>query len=193
MWCDVVCFATMWCAGVHKYGTDDDKLCKRYLFNLEVVVKSKAAANKKIEVCPVTQVSKQPPRMLYLRELLGDLAASSGCGSFAQVLAVVRSSSANPTDARALLPTHLLPGATRHHGRRTIAYAQCTRARRPAPCPTQYEMHRHRAPSSLHGHRRQTVWPLPNSFALAHPLPGLSIPCAHRRDLKRCCLATNSC
>ena len=115
MWCDVVCFATMWCAGVHKYGIDDDKLCKRYLFNLNVVVKCLVDCLAAIEVCPVTQISKQPPRMLYLRELLGDLAASSGCGSFAQVLAVVRSSPANPTDARALLPTHCcraLPATT---------------------------------------------------------------------------------
>ena len=38
----------------------NDKLCKRYLFNLEMIVKDKAAANKKVE---------GPPRMLYLREL----------------------------------------------------------------------------------------------------------------------------
>ena len=37
-----------------------DKLCKRYLFNLEMIVKGKAQLSKKIE---------GPPRMLYLREL----------------------------------------------------------------------------------------------------------------------------
>ena len=42
----------------------NDKLCKRYLFNLEMIVKGKAAANKKIE---------GPPRMLYLRELLASM------------------------------------------------------------------------------------------------------------------------
>ena len=38
----------------------NDKLCKRYLFYLEMIVKDKAAANKKVE---------GPPLMLYLREL----------------------------------------------------------------------------------------------------------------------------
>lgn len=41
-----------------------DKLCKRYLFNLEMIVKSKASASKKIE---------GPPRMLYLRELYASI------------------------------------------------------------------------------------------------------------------------
>ena len=42
----------------------NDKLCKRYLFNLEMIVKDKAAANKKVE---------GPPRMLYLRELYASI------------------------------------------------------------------------------------------------------------------------
>ena len=41
-----------------------DKLCKRYLFNLEMIVKSKAPTSKKIE---------GPPRMLYLRELYASI------------------------------------------------------------------------------------------------------------------------
>ena len=42
----------------------NDKLCKRYMFNLETIVKRKATASKKIE---------GPPRMLYLRELLASM------------------------------------------------------------------------------------------------------------------------
>ena len=57
----------------------NDKLCKRYLFNLEMIVKDKAAANKKIE---------GPPRMLYLRELYASIHQIFK----EQVLAVVRSS-----------------------------------------------------------------------------------------------------
>ena len=51
-------------AGVHKHGMSSDKLCKRYLFNLEMIVKSKAPTSKKIE---------GPPRMLYLRELYASI------------------------------------------------------------------------------------------------------------------------
>ena len=58
-----------------------DKLCKRYLFNLEMIVKGKAAANKTIG---------GPPRMLYLRELL----ASIHHIFKEQVLALVRQTSA---------------------------------------------------------------------------------------------------
>ena len=66
-------------AGVHKHGMSNDKLCKRYLFNLEMIVKDKAAANKKVE---------GPPRMLYLRELYASIHQIFK----EQVLAVVRSS-----------------------------------------------------------------------------------------------------
>ena len=66
-------------AGVHKHGTSNDKLCKRYLFYLEMIVKDKAAASKKVE---------GPPRMLYLRELYASIHQIFK----EQVLAVVRSS-----------------------------------------------------------------------------------------------------
>ena len=56
----------------------NDKLCKRYLFYLEMIVKDKAAANKKVE---------GPPRMLYLRELYASIHQIFK----EQVLAVVRS------------------------------------------------------------------------------------------------------
>ena len=49
---------------MHKHGKSNDTLCKRYLFNLETIVKRKAAANKKIE---------GPPHMLYLQELLASM------------------------------------------------------------------------------------------------------------------------
>jgi len=47
-------------AGVHKHGIASDKLCKRYLFMLDVIVKGKVNPKKKPE---------GPPKMLYLREL----------------------------------------------------------------------------------------------------------------------------
>lgn len=56
---------------------NNDKLCKRYLFNLEMIVKGKAT-NKKIE---------GPPRMLYLRELFSSIHQIFK----EQILAVVRS------------------------------------------------------------------------------------------------------
>ena len=56
---------------------NNDKLCKRYLFNLEMIVKGKAT-NKKIE---------GPPRMLYLRELFSSIHLIFK----EQILAVVRS------------------------------------------------------------------------------------------------------
>ena len=65
-------------AGVHKHGLSNDKLCKRYLFYLEMIAKDKAAANKKVE---------GPPRMLYLRELYASIHQIFK----EQVLAVVRS------------------------------------------------------------------------------------------------------
>ena len=43
---------------------NSDKLCKRYLFNLEMIVKGKAQTSKKTEA---------PPRMLYLRELYASI------------------------------------------------------------------------------------------------------------------------
>ena len=76
----------------------NDKLCKRYMFNLETVVKGKAQ-------CPI----EGPPRMLYLQELLASIPQIFK----GLVLDVVRSSPPTaPTEARVLLPTRLLPGAT---------------------------------------------------------------------------------
>ena len=47
-------------AGVHKHLNASDKLCKRYLFMLDMIVKKSTATAKKVE---------GPPRMLYLREM----------------------------------------------------------------------------------------------------------------------------
>ena len=47
-------------AGVHKHLNSSDKLCKRYLFMLDMIVKKSTATAKKVE---------GPPRMLYLREM----------------------------------------------------------------------------------------------------------------------------
>ena len=142
----------------------NDKLCKRYLFNLEMIVKDKAAANKKIE---------GPPRMLYLRELYASIHQIFK----EQVLAVVRSSpdgcpphcraaaktNPHPPDARALLPTHLLPGATHHHGRRTIAHSLACRPARSRLHSSLPPPHMHRAPApparpprEVHGHCPRT-------------------------------------
>ena len=75
----------------------NDKLCKRYLFNLEMIVKDKAAANKKVE---------GPPRMLYLRELYASIHQIFK----EQVLAVVRSLLDGRCPPTASPPTH--PPAT---------------------------------------------------------------------------------
>ena len=152
----------------------NDKLCKRYLFNLEMIVKGKAAANKKIE---------GPPRMLYLRELYASIHQIFK----EQVLAVVRSSPDGccpplprrppthppppPTRACASAHTRLLPGATRHHGRRTIAHVLA--AGRPAPrsthqsTPTSHAQSSRppaRAPHEVHGHCPRT----PHAHTHAH-------------------------
>jgi hypothetical protein len=183
---------------VHKHGSSNDKLCKRYLFNLEVIAKDKAAPNKKIE---------GPPLMLYLRELYASIHQIFK----EQVLAVVRSSpdgcpphcraaaktNPHPPDARALLPTHLLPGATHHHGRRTTHTLACRPARSPLHSslpPT----HMHRAPARLRGHHTKCTGTAPELLThirmrtnASPPSTGLTI--LGRRDLKRCWLATNAC
>ena len=92
----------------------NDKLCKRYMFNLETVVKGKAQ-------CPI----EGPPRVLYLQELLAsipqifkglvlDVVRSSpdGCCQNCRAARPPAHPPATPTEARALLPTRLLPGAT---------------------------------------------------------------------------------
>ena len=121
------------CAGVHKHGMSNDKLCKRYLFNLEMIVKGKAAANKKIE---------GPPRMLYLRELY----ASIHHIFKEQVLAVVRARRSAPTAAPAAHPpaaitktrvrfcssTNLWAPHITMRGRENSAHARA-RTVRPAP------------------------------------------------------------
>ena len=67
------------------------------------------------------------------------------------------------TDARALLPNHLLPGATHHQGRRTIAHSLA--AGRPAPRSTHQSTPTSHAQSSrpparathdVHGHCPRT-------------------------------------
>ena len=50
-------------AGVHKQGISNERLCKRYLFFLEQIVKARANPNRK----------DGPPKMLYLRELFASL------------------------------------------------------------------------------------------------------------------------
>ena len=50
--------------GVHRHGAASDKLCKRYLFMLDVIVRAKVNPKKKPE---------GPPKMLYLRELFAVL------------------------------------------------------------------------------------------------------------------------
>ena len=182
----------------------NDKLCKRYLFNLEMIVKDKAAANKKIE---------GPPRMLYLRELYASIHQIFK----EQVLAVVRSSPDGccpplprrppthppppPTRACASAHTRLLPGASRHHGRRTIAHVLA--AGRPAPrsthqsTPTSHAQSSRppaRAPHEVHGHCPELLTHIPMRTNDSPPSTGLTILAgAHRRDLKRCWLATNAC
>ena len=47
-------------ASLHKHGLENDKLCRRYFFLLDTVVKARMSAKK-----------KEPPKMLYLREMLG--------------------------------------------------------------------------------------------------------------------------
>ena len=54
-------------AGVHKHLNSSDKLCKRYLFMLEMLAKNALAGADKVE---------GPPRMLYLRELYDKLDAT---------------------------------------------------------------------------------------------------------------------
>ena len=59
-------------AGVHKHGITSDKMCKRYLFMLDMIVKSRVIAKRK----PSESRSEGgPPKMLYLRELFGSLAS----------------------------------------------------------------------------------------------------------------------
>ena len=138
--------AAVQCAGVHKHGMSNDKLCKRYLFNLEMIVKGKAAANKKIE---------GPPRMLYLRELYASIHQIFK----EQVLAVVclarrllpptaapaAHPPTTPTDARALLPIHSSPGITHHHARETEFGAR-THVVAAGPLPTHSASHPLRFP-----------------------------------------------
>ena len=54
-------------AGVHKHLNASDKLCKRYLFMLDMIVKKSTATAKKVE---------GPPRMLYLREMYDKMDAT---------------------------------------------------------------------------------------------------------------------
>ena len=54
-------------AGVHKHLNSSDKLCKRYLFMLDMIVKKSTATAKKVE---------GPPRMLYLREMYDKMDAT---------------------------------------------------------------------------------------------------------------------
>ena len=49
-------------ASLHKHGLENDKLCRRYFFLLDTVVKARMSAIWKPE---------GPPKMLYLREMLG--------------------------------------------------------------------------------------------------------------------------
>ena len=55
-------------AGVHKHLNSSDKLCKRYLFMLDMIVKARNAAAKKVD---------GPPRMLYLREMYASMQLSA--------------------------------------------------------------------------------------------------------------------
>lgn len=47
--------------GLHKHGLSNDKLCKRYFFMLDTIVKARVGKKK----------ADAPPKMLYLRELSG--------------------------------------------------------------------------------------------------------------------------
>ena len=134
----------------------NDKLCKRYMFNLETVVKGKAQ-------CPI----EGPPRMLYLRELLASIPQIFK----GLVLDVVRSSPPTaPTEARALLPTRLLPGAPAHL--------------LPARPLHPVREHTHRAPAPPARTPPANARALPNAYPRFPPSTGLSIlACAPRRDL----------
>ena len=153
------------CAGVHKHGMSNDKLCKRYLFNLEMIVKDKAAANKKIE---------GPPRMLYLRELYASIHQIFK----EQVLAVVRSSPDGccpplprrppthppPPPTRALLPTPTCCRALRATTGDARSHTYLLPAGPlPAPPTSLPPPHMHRAPARLHGHRTKCTGTAPNS------------------------------
>ena len=181
----------------------NDKLCKRYMFNLETIVKRKATASKKIE---------GPPRMLYLRELLASMPQI-----FKElVLDVVRSSPDGccpplprrppthppPPPTRALLPTPTCCRALRATTGDARSHTYLLPAGPlPAPLTSLPPPHMHRAPARLHGHRTKCTGTAPE--LLTHipmrtndspPSTGLTILAgAHRRDLKRCWLATNAC
>ena len=160
----------------------NDKLCKRYMFNLETVVKGKAQ-------CPI----EGPPRMLYLRELLAsipqifkglvlDVVRSSpdGCCQNCRAARPPAHPPATPTEARALLPTRLLPGAPAHL--------------LPARPLHPVREHTHRAPAPPARTPPANARALPNAYPRFPPSTGLSIlACAPRRDLKRCWLAKTAC
>ena len=162
----------------------NDKLCKRYLFNLEMIVKDKAAANKKIE---------GPPRMLYLRELYTSIHQIFK----EQVLAVVRSSPDGccpPLPRRS--PTHT-PTPPPSPTRVRFCPTTCCRALHttkgdarshthllpagplPAPLTSLPPPHMHRAPAHLHGQHTTctgTAPELPTHIPRAHQ----RFPAQHR-------------
>ena len=184
----------------------NDKLCKRYLFNLEMIVKDKSAANKKIE---------GPPRMLYLRELYTSIHQIFK----EQVLAVVRSSPDGccPHCRAAHPPTPPHP----HPHRRACASAQplaagrytpprethdrtltcCRPARSPLHSPVYPHLTCTELPPTCTGNTRRARALPPNSprtypvrTNASPPSTGLTILAgARRRDLKPCWLATNAC
>ena len=104
-------------AGVHKYCVSNDKLCKRYLFYLEMIVKGKATTNKQIE---------GPPHMLYVRELKEQIFKEQIFKE--QILAVVRAavSLAFPAPlphASPFLPAPISAGASEPCARCELALA----------------------------------------------------------------------
>ena len=63
-------------AGVHKHLNASDKLCKRYLFMLEMLAKNALAGAKKADGPPDWRQEGSPPRMLFLRELYDKMDAT---------------------------------------------------------------------------------------------------------------------
>ena len=57
---------------MHTHGITSDKMCKRYLFMLDMIVKSKVQTKKKPTEGAVRNEGG-PPKMLYLRELFAAL------------------------------------------------------------------------------------------------------------------------
>ena len=188
-------------AGVHKHGLSNDKLCKRYLFYLEMIVKAKAAANKKVEGIPL---------MLYLREVMLFMRIHKIFKG--QILAVVRSlldGRCPPLPPRP--PTRPPPPPTRV---RSCPPTCCRVLRAPTgdvrshtlscchPVPLYLLVYPHRT-CTEHTRERTTkctdtapriLTHIPVRTNASPSSAGLAILAGSpRRDLKRCWLATNAC